>query len=294
MAPRAAVADRLHPFPRPQGRHLYRRWSGRVRKRRQLGPLPAGRRPVRHVGIRRGQSRLPQRRADGQHTPAELHRVPGGAGRDRSAVQVSMWAMLAAPFMISVDLPHTPKTSLALITNREVMAIDRDPRDIQAREVGTSGVWIKPTTTGVAVAFLNRSNRSRVMTASDASIGLGRGLTVRDVWNTPRGQSLARSARSSRHEARRCSRSRRGRSRRRVERIYQPGLGQALPAIRALTSTSWSGSRRPMTGRTARSCGAGETDEAACSMTPWATSPKPGATLASSRWSPVELPGPPA
>ena len=109
--------------------------------------------------------------------------VPGATKtRSESAAQVSMWAMLAAPFMVSVDLPHTPKTLLSLITNPEVIAIDQDPTDTQAREVGTSGIWIKPMTVGVAVAFLNRSNRSRVMTASDASIGLGRSLTVRDVW----------------------------------------------------------------------------------------------------------------
>ena len=41
-----------------EGRHLYRRWSGRVRKRRQLGSLSAGHRPVRHVDGTEAASRL--------------------------------------------------------------------------------------------------------------------------------------------------------------------------------------------------------------------------------------------
>jgi hypothetical protein len=51
LAPRDAVADRLHPQRGSAGWHLHRRRSCRLRQRRKLGPLSAGQRDVRRVGI---------------------------------------------------------------------------------------------------------------------------------------------------------------------------------------------------------------------------------------------------
>ena len=47
--------------------------------------------------------------------------------------QFSMWAMLAAPLMVSDDLISLSSASVSTISNREAIAIDQDPAGLQAR-----------------------------------------------------------------------------------------------------------------------------------------------------------------
>ncbi len=61
--------------------------------------------------------------------------------------QLSMWAMLAAPLMISDDLTKIGSASLAAVQNTEVIAIDQDPAGVQGTLLSSAGngeVWVKP------------------------------------------------------------------------------------------------------------------------------------------------------
>jgi alpha-galactosidase len=94
-----------------------------------------------------------------------------------SRAQVTMWAMESAPLMASVDVATLPTSLLDLLTNPEVLAIDRS--DVQALQV-RPGVWVKAERHGMDVAFLNSSavpERFRYVVR-----GLGRHLSVRDPW----------------------------------------------------------------------------------------------------------------
>jgi alpha-galactosidase len=106
--------------------------------------------------------------------------VPGeGKTLGESRAQVTMWAMESAPLMVSADLEHLSSQLVALTTNRSVIAVDRT--DVQARQVGHSGVWTKPAPAGgLYVALLNRHARARKMTAS--GLRAGRHPVVRNVW----------------------------------------------------------------------------------------------------------------
>ena len=89
-----------------------------------------------------------------------------GPGQGMSAAQFraqfSMWAMLAAPLMISDDLTKISSASLAAVENSEVIAIDQDPAGVQGTLLSTAGngqVWVKPLIDGSrAVALLNRGS----------------------------------------------------------------------------------------------------------------------------------------
>ncbi len=71
----------------------------------------------------------------------------------------SMWAMLAAPLLAGNDLPNMKPEIKAILTNKDVIAIDQDPEGKQANRVYSDGeveVWMRHLSGGaMAVAVLN-------------------------------------------------------------------------------------------------------------------------------------------
>jgi alpha-galactosidase len=102
--------------------------------------------------------------------------------------QFSMWAMLAAPLMISEDLVSMSSATQTTVSNGEAIAIDQDPAGQQARLLTSSGsgqVWVKPLSNGTrAVALLNRSSQSIGITTSAAAVGMpgARAYQLHNVW----------------------------------------------------------------------------------------------------------------
>ena len=102
--------------------------------------------------------------------------------------QLSMWAMLAAPLMISDNLMTMTPASLEAVSNREVIAIDQDPAGIQGTLLSSAGegqVWVKPLSDGSrAVALLNRSPSPLEIATSAAAAGMApaTSYSLRDLW----------------------------------------------------------------------------------------------------------------
>lgn len=61
--------------------------------------------------------------------------------------QFSLWAISAAPLMISADLRKLSPETLGILTNGEVIAVDQDALGVQGHNIGAAGtglqVWIK-------------------------------------------------------------------------------------------------------------------------------------------------------
>jgi len=74
-------------------------------------------------------------------------------------VHFSMWAMLAAPLLAGNDLPNMKPEVKAILTNRDVIAIDQDRLGKQAAHIYSDGeveVWARPLSGGaMAVAVVN-------------------------------------------------------------------------------------------------------------------------------------------
>ncbi len=72
-----------------------------------------------------------------------------------------MWCMFATPLMSGNDLRVMDAETKAILTNKEVIDINQDPKGIQAHlylTLGDQQVWAKKLANGdVAVCFLNRS-----------------------------------------------------------------------------------------------------------------------------------------
>lgn len=128
----------------------------------------------------------------GWNDPDMLEVGNGGMSADEYRTHMTLWAMAAAPLMMGHDLRETSAETLAMLTNRRVIAIDQDARGIQGKPVRKDGqmeVWSKPLADGrVALALFNRgdSRASLALTASDA--GLQAITEVEDVWS---GQTAA-------------------------------------------------------------------------------------------------------
>ena len=110
------------------------------------------------------------------------------AGEDRA--HFSMWSILAAPLIAGNDVRSMSGTTLGILTNKDVVAIDQDPLGTQGRLVATPAtnlqVWSK-TLSGAssrAVVLLNRTGSSASITATWSALGLPPGnATVRDLWS---------------------------------------------------------------------------------------------------------------
>ncbi|HTW81456.1 MAG TPA: glycoside hydrolase family 27 protein [Terracidiphilus sp.] len=101
----------------------------------------------------------------------------------------SMWAMLAAPLLAGNDLPHMKPEIKAILTNRDVIAIDQDTLGRQATRVYSDGevdVWMRHLAGGaVAVAVLNAGsdrNSTHPFHLDLAKLGLHGTQKGKDLW----------------------------------------------------------------------------------------------------------------
>lgn len=114
----------------------------------------------------------------------------GGMTDEESRSQVALWAMMAAPMILSSNVAALSATSIATVGNSDVIAVDQDSLGKQgtlASSNGTTDVLYKPLANGDrAVAILNRSGSSITGSTTPAAIGFtggsGCGYQVKNLW----------------------------------------------------------------------------------------------------------------
>ncbi len=101
----------------------------------------------------------------------------------------SMWAMLAAPLLAGNDLPNMTPEVKAILTNKDVIAIDQDKLGKQGRRVYSEGevdVWERDLSGGAkAIAVLNAGSdrySTHPFHLSLAKLGLNGAQTGKDLW----------------------------------------------------------------------------------------------------------------
>jgi alpha-galactosidase len=125
----------------------------------------------------------------GFNDPDMLEVGNGGMTDEEYRAHFSLWAVLAAPLIAGNDVRNMSEVTRAILTNREVIAVDQDPLGMQGTLVASNPpelqVWTKPLADGSkAVVLLNRSALAASMTVRWSRIGLtdGQAATVRDLW----------------------------------------------------------------------------------------------------------------
>jgi alpha-galactosidase len=101
----------------------------------------------------------------------------------------SMWAMLAAPLLAGNDLPNMKPEIKAILTNREVIAIDQDRLGKQGARVYSDGevdVWARPLAGGaLAIAVVNAGSdrySTHPFHLNLRKLGLEGTQTAKDLW----------------------------------------------------------------------------------------------------------------
>ncbi|XP_060531168.1 alpha-N-acetylgalactosaminidase [Cylas formicarius] len=101
-----------------------------------------------------------------------------GLSYEQSKTQMAIWAILAAPLLMSVDLRTIRPEYKAILQNKKIIAVDQDPLGIQGRRIYKHKgieIWSRPLTPlfqnyfSYAVAFVNRRTDG---TPSDVAVTL--------------------------------------------------------------------------------------------------------------------------
>ena len=121
----------------------------------------------------------------------DMLQVGRGMSYEEDKTHFSMWCMMSSPLLAGNDLRSMSEETIEILTNKEIIALNQDPLVYQARRLVDNGdleVWAKPlihTMSGkVAVALLNRSNKTETITFDLDTVGIdiAKGYTYRDLW----------------------------------------------------------------------------------------------------------------
>jgi len=116
----------------------------------------------------------------------------GGMTLAQYQAHFSLWAMLAAPLMAGNDLSTMTPAIAAILTNREVIAVDQDPLGVEGRRAfkdGDAELWVRPLSGGSqAVVLLNRGESARQIRLTWEMLRLPAyvRLDTRDLWTGKR------------------------------------------------------------------------------------------------------------
>ena len=110
----------------------------------------------------------------------------GGMNANEYRTHMSLWAILAAPLLAGNDLSTMTPETIAMLTNRDVIAIDQDAAGKQGDRVSAEGpieVWMKPLADGSkAVAIFNRHPNTLKANVDFRKLGFAHGVKARDLW----------------------------------------------------------------------------------------------------------------
>ena len=118
--------------------------------------------------------------------PGLLQAGNTGLTIDQARMQLNLWAVLAAPMMLGNDVRIMMRETVALLSNRELIAINQDKLGRQGKRIAQSGdtqVWARPLADGsLAVAFFNTGTRTTSVTVTWEQLGIQGPRVARDLW----------------------------------------------------------------------------------------------------------------
>ncbi|HEV2645958.1 MAG TPA: glycoside hydrolase family 27 protein [Acidobacteriaceae bacterium] len=141
----------------------------------------------RVLQIGRAQAGLAKYAAPGHWNDPDMLEVGNGKlTHNQNAAHMTLWAMLAAPLIAGNNLTQMTPDTAAILTNKEVIAIDQDALGRQGDRVWAEGpfeIWTKPLTGGrTAVAIFNFSETQSDISLHMKEIGLHGQVSAHDVW----------------------------------------------------------------------------------------------------------------
>jgi alpha-galactosidase len=114
--------------------------------------------------------------------------VGNGMSATEDRAHFSLWAEMAAPLLAGNNLVNASSTTLSILGNTAVIAVDQDSAGRQGRMVSTSGgldVLAKPLANGdVSVVLFNENASTATISTTASAIGKtgASSYTLKDLW----------------------------------------------------------------------------------------------------------------
>lgn len=128
----------------------------------------------------------------GHFNDMDMLQVGRGMTTDEDKAHFTIWCMMDSPLLAGNDLPTMSATTISILTNTEVIALNQDLLCYQARRLRQDPVqtelWAKPLgardSGDVAVTLLNRSATSQLISfnLSDIGVNAATGYSIRNLW----------------------------------------------------------------------------------------------------------------
>ena len=127
---------------------------------------------------------------EGRFNDMDMLEIGRGLRPEEERTHFGMWCIMASPLLIGCDMTAIPESSLRLIKNKELIAINQDPLALQARIVRTeNGVTLfvkdieKLNGRKRAIALYNPTDKQQTFTVRPADVELDGKTEVRDLVN---------------------------------------------------------------------------------------------------------------
>jgi alpha-galactosidase len=112
----------------------------------------------------------------------------GGMNTEEYRTHMSLWAILAAPLLAGNDLSTMTLETIALLTNRDVIAVDQDAAGKQGDRVSAEGpieIWVRSLADGSkAVGVFNRHPAPLTTKVDFSKLGFAHAVKARDIWQS--------------------------------------------------------------------------------------------------------------
>lgn len=125
----------------------------------------------------------------GWNDPDMLEVGNGGMTTTEYTTHFSMWALMKAPLIIGCDVTNMSDDTKNILMNKEVIAVNQDPRGVQGKlvrkETENTEIWTGPLINGnYAVVLFNRGSNQANITLEWDDINVSQEIEIglRDLW----------------------------------------------------------------------------------------------------------------
>ncbi|MBQ9361901.1 MAG: alpha-galactosidase [Bacteroidaceae bacterium] len=125
----------------------------------------------------------------GHYNDMDMLEVGRGLSTEEDRTHFGMWCIMASPLLIGCDMSKLNSTTLALLKNTELIALNQDSLCLQAyvvQHTGDTYVLVKDIenrySTTRAVAFYNPSDKAADMSIKFEDLDLAGNVSVRDLF----------------------------------------------------------------------------------------------------------------
>ncbi|MFD0684566.1 glycoside hydrolase family 27 protein [Actinomadura fibrosa] len=118
----------------------------------------------------------------------DMLEIGNGMSATEDQAEFSLWAEMAAPLIEGGNLVNASSSTLSILTNRAVIAVDQDPLGRQGTQVSASGghdVLAKPLSNGdVSVVLFNETGSAATISTTAGAVGKSgaSSYTLTNLW----------------------------------------------------------------------------------------------------------------